>query len=96
MEIRTNNKPRAVLTWPDLSDREQGDFDWLETDESRHAESFVRYRGNVYALSEFMRATSPELKPWDGFHTDSAFSAVLIRFPNPHDTESAVMGFAYS
>ena len=46
MKIKTNNHPREVLTWYDLSPEVQKEFDYLEEGEG----SFFRYKGRVYDL----------------------------------------------
>ena len=90
MDIKTNNQPRPILLWVELSDAEQAEFDYLTEDDAAGSD-FVRYRGTVYHLGDFMR--SP-LDGWDGYHSDSAFSAILCRYVD--DGEAVVMGLAYS
>ena len=93
MKIICNNKPRHVLTWYDLTDFEQSNFDYLDSDDAQANASFVRYRGWVYDLGEFMR-TPDDLKPFDGYASDSFFSGVLCRFVD--DGDSVIMGRYYS
>lgn len=93
MKIITNNDPRPVLTWYDLTDFEQSNFDYLDSDDAQANASFVRYRGWVYDLGEFMRAPD-DLKPFHGYTSDSAFSGVLCRFVDHGD--SVIMGRYYS
>lgn len=92
--IITNNRPRFTVDWRDLTPGERADFDYLDSDEKRDCATFIRYRGATYDLGEFMRAPA-SLAPWDGYHADSFFSAVLARYPE-HDTESVIMGLALS
>lgn len=79
LQITTNNVPRLLLDWAELTDRERRDFDWIENpDES--GESFFRYRGAVYCLSEFMRTPADSgLEDWDGYHSETYFSGILVR-----------------
>jgi len=101
--IQTNNVPRYTLGWHNLTAKEQAEFDYLDTNDRRYEASFVRYRGVVYDLGEFMRVESGyggssgngALHGWDGYHADSYFSAVLVRYVGD-DMESVIMGTACS
>lgn len=88
--IKTNNVPRDLLDWDTLTPKERQEFDWLDTDDARQEAYFVRYRGWVYCLDQFM---SGGPKGWDGHHSDSAFSAVLIRYAGK---DQVIMGLALS
>ncbi len=80
LEIITNNHPRLLLCWHDLTKAERESFDYLDTDESREFASFFRYRGAAYDLGEFMRCPSgAEFKGWDAYSADSFYSGILIR-----------------
>ena len=80
IKIKTNNVPRAILNWFDLSKKEQKEFDWMEEADKESA-SFVRYKGWVYSLSEFMRVENDHnLKGWDGYSSNSFFSGILVKF----------------
>ena len=68
------------LYWQDLSDVERKEFDYLDTDDDRQGAIFFRYRDWVYDLGEFMRFNRHDLPGrWDGYFTDSFFSAVVVR-----------------
>ncbi|MCX6783336.1 MAG: hypothetical protein NTZ20_05130 [Candidatus Levybacteria bacterium] len=96
MEIRTNNVPRYTINWHELTLKEQAEFDYLDSDDKRHETQFVRYRGWVYDTSEFMGTDSGSpFSGWHGYHSDSFFSAVLIRYVD-NGTDSVIMGTAYS
>ena len=96
MTIQTNNVPRYTMDWHEMTRKEQAEFDYLDTDDKRNDTRFVRYRGWVYDTSEFMRADSGSPFPgWHGYHSDSFFSAVLIRYVG-NSTDSVIMGTAYS
>ena len=85
MKVTTNNQPRPMLTWDELTPAQQNSAeDW------NREGSFIPYKGWVYALEEFKRtqAFSPK---WHGYVGDSAFSAVLIRII---DDESVIMATA--
>lgn len=92
-KIVTNNVPRDIVYGYDLTPKEREDFDWMSAEDLDHA-SFFRYRGVVYALSEFMSTRGlPEdslLAKWHGHHADSHFSAVVVRYTSDH--EQVVVG----
>lgn len=103
MKIITNNHKRPILSSYDIPvDILANDFSW--TDES---EQFVKYRGNYYALSEFVRLSKrnnsnpwlpeiiPELENWTGKHDDSFFSSVLIRI-DYWDSDHAILGLCFA
>jgi len=93
LTITTNNQPRDIVYWWQLTAKEQAEFDWLDTADKQEAASFVRYRGEVYATGEFstLRNTgTPEFKTWDGYHGDSYFSGVVLRYTRDH--ERVIMG----
>lgn len=96
LTIKTNNVPRDIINLWELTEKERKDFDWV-TDEG---EQFFRYKGTLYALSEFMTTSMPfgapqlESKGWDGYHSDSFFSAVLVKYTG--DLEQVIVGLALS
>jgi len=97
LTIRTNNVPRYTIDGIDLTETERAEFDWMAPDELDCA-TFVRYRGAVYALSEFMHVPPTSFMgaaSWDGIHNESYFSGVLIRFQSA-DCETVIMGNYYS
>lgn len=83
MQIVTNNKPRPVLSWWELSERQRAfvkkEHDWLfEKDDQRYEdERYIPFKGWVYLLSEFMIIEG--IKDWEATAPDSAFSGVLIK-----------------
>lgn len=91
MKIITNNQPRQLLGWWDLTDNEKQEFDWLETEEEQCSTEFFRYKRQVYTLEEFvLPCRDGALSDWDGLHATSAFSAVLIKYTHGHDDEIVV------
>lgn len=90
MQIITNNHPRDLLQWEELTPREQREFDWMNEALQQEAQ-FWRYKGSVYTDQDFMRT---DMRPWDGILADSAFSAILVRFIN--NGERVICGRAYS
>ena len=91
MKIKTNNQPRAILSWYALTPLEQKEFDYLEEGEG----SFFRYKGDVYDLGEFMRVDHTAIfVDWHGYAPDSFFSGVLIRYTS--DRDQVIVGSYYS
>jgi len=80
VKIYTNHHWRDFLYWHDLTDKEKEEFDWME-DPDFH--NFMRYRGWVYALDEFMRmpkfGSDEKFQDWDGYHNETFFSGVLVK-----------------
>ena len=85
MEIKTNNQPRNLIYSYELTEKEMQEFDYL-TDEEIAERDFVRYKGIVYDLEEFI-VSSPE--EWDGFHPESFFSGILVKYVN---SDQVIMG----
>lgn len=82
LTIKTNNQYRPIIYSYELTASELKDFDYLDHSELCEA-SFFRYKGRVYDLAQFMRLTSftdGKMKNWDGYHSASYFSGVLIKF----------------
>lgn len=89
LKIQTNHIPRATLTWGELSEKEQKEFDYKSAPNS----SFVLYKGTVYDLGQFTRAEGPGLEDWDGLHEDTYFSGILVKYCE--DMDWVVMGWYY-
>lgn len=98
LTIVTNRQPRDILHWWDLSAKERAEFDYLDTKDRQNEAAFFRYRGATYDLGEFMATRGmPEFSPlvaWHGYHSDSYFSGVLVRYTD--DFEHVVAGRYYS
>lgn len=96
--IRTNRVPRFTLDAIELSasEREQFDYlDWSAIDAGAESATFIRYRGDLLDLGEFMAPTGDQFGPyWHGYAADSFFSATLVHWCD--DGESVVIGRAYS
>jgi len=88
MRIITNNKPRFVETWFEIPESERQWFDYL-TEDQRYDTRLVHYRGSWYDIGQ-------DLPGWDGYHTDTFFSAVVVRWVPGSDYEQVVMGLALS
>jgi hypothetical protein len=106
MKIVTNSVPRPIVDAWELTPAEREEFDYLDwpaIDEGSDSASFVRFKGDLLDLGEFSRdygitrdAGLPEhLSKWDGYRSDSAFSATVVRYTRP-DCEEVVVGRVYS
>tara|TARA_B110000858_G_C17498608_1_gene334945 strand:+ start:148 stop:453 length:306 start_codon:yes stop_codon:yes gene_type:complete len=92
MKIITNNHYRAILSFFELSTKEQDEL--KDSYDTIQESSFFRYRGQVYDLGEFMRpcgysyddaTISHEMKEWEGYHNDSFFSSILVKYSSCND-----------
>jgi hypothetical protein len=78
--IRTDNKHRRLISWHELTQKEQKEFIYLKPEE-RNEDRLVRYRKWVYDTSDMMAVGRIEpLKGWDCYTNDSFFSGVLFKF----------------
>ena len=91
LTIRTNNAPRELLCWGDLTTKEQGEFDYINDPETA---TFFRYRGWPYDLGEIMSVDDMPFKGWHGYASDSYFSGIVIRLVD--DGERIVCGTYFS
>lgn len=85
MKIKTNNQPRNILSWYDLTPAEQKEFDYFDP---VNIGNFFRYKGNVYDIGEAMRIEG--VAGWQGYYSGTAFSGVLIRYTS--DCEQVIVG----
>lgn len=106
LTITTNNVPRDLITFADLTEKEREWFDYVDAEE-HYSPRFVRYRGEAYDTHEFV-AIRPRsqavgfqhgvdedspLLGWHGIQTDSYFSGTLVRYME--DYERVVVGRYY-
>ena len=90
MKIITNNKPRQLIFGCELTEKQKQYFDYIE-DIDNH--NFVKYKNNIYDLSEFMITESIDmLKDWDGYSRDSYFSGTLVKYVD----DNVIMGWYYN
>jgi hypothetical protein len=103
--VKTNGVPRDVIDAHELTASERSGFDYLDwsaIDDGRDSASFFRYRGELYDLGEFTRdygiakgsGLPAHLSAWDGYQSDSAFSATVVRIVDGGDR--VVVGRVYS
>ncbi len=88
--IKTNYVPRDVLYWHELTAKEQAEHDYLDNETAQLDATFTRYRGVVYYLNDFQRAPNTIFPRWDGYHGDSYFSGILVRYAG-HDCQRVIM-----
>lgn len=100
MKIITNNIPRFTIDAYELSEKERKEFDYLNWEaigKGEDSATFFRYKGQVYDLGEFMHVDYPdgELKGWHGISSQSAFHAIIVKFPD-NDMDSVIVGQYFS
>lgn len=101
--IKTNNTPRPVLYWWELSDKERKEFDYIDESKGDVFNTFIRYKGQVYDLGEFVRIERKRTNPfticpdddspllnWQGAMSDSYFSGLVVKYVD--DCESVIVG----
>ena len=95
LRIITNNQPRDLLMWHELTDAERKELDYITNPEDRGTD-FFRYKGWIYDVGEF-ELPGDHFPGWDGYHGDSFFSGILIRYPREEwgalDTEHIIVGW---
>lgn len=91
-KIITNNHERLIIDSYELSVNEREEFDylnWAAIERGEDGATFFRYKGSLYDLGEFMTTSgmpeSSPLKKWDGYFSDSFFSAIVVRYLEDHD-----------
>jgi hypothetical protein len=92
--ITTDHKWKNVISWWDLTEKQQADFDWLDDEEKQACASFVKRRGHVYCLDEISAAYANgplAADGWDGVASDSFFSGIVIKLSN--DGEQYKIGY---
>jgi len=100
MKVITNNIPRDVLDAWELAPAEREEFDyldWAAIEKGEDSASFIRYKGELYDLGEFMRWDNPASltrQGWDGVRSDTFFSGLLVRYVE--DFERVVVASYYS
>ena len=87
MRIISNFQDRDILfsyeVPPSVLDNE---FDYHSPENRENALFFV-YKKQYYCLDQFMRTEDKRLKDkgWDGYHSDSYFSGILVRLDLEND-----------
>ena len=92
VNIITNVHERELISWNDLTEKEQNDHDYLSWDD--HDEKlFARYKGEVYFTGDFILGATIPIQ-WDGIKQDTFFSGILMKFVE-EDTDYVIMGRYY-
>jgi hypothetical protein len=98
LTIKTNNRPRDIVRWWDLTEKERKEFDYLDSEQRQLDAEFFRYRGVVYDLGEFQiiprNCNWEGCEKWSGYISDSFFSGILIRYAN--DFEQVICATYFS
>src|SRR4051812_34571869 len=97
MQVKTNYVPRDVVNAWELTPGEREEFDYLDWQAIERGEasaSFFRYKGSVYDLGDFERASSTMFPDWDGYYSETFFSGVLVRYVE--DFERVIVGRYYA
>ena len=100
MKITTNHQYRPVLSWFELTEKEQNEYQDAYDDVKES--TFFRYRNWCYDLNDFLcvndhlngRGQDHEMHGWDGYKNESFFSSVLVAFSDDH--EAVKVGLATS
>lgn len=96
LRVITNNVPRDVVEGFELKPSERAEFDyidWPAVERGEASPTFFRYKGQLHDLGEFSAwTTTPhaELRAWDGYRSDSFFSALVVRYVD--DFERVIVG----
>lgn len=85
LTVKTNNQPRDVLRWYDLTAKERAEFDYIDTEQKQDEAEFMRYLGSCHDLHDMERGLGmsempAQFKGWDNYKSDSFFSGILIRW----------------
>ena len=100
MKITTNHHYRHILYFHELTQKEQNEY--KDAYDDVEDSGFFRYRDWCYDLNDFLRVNDSlhgrgqqhEMHGWDGYHNESFFSSVLVKFSD--DNESVKVGLATS
>lgn len=102
LTIITNHVPRFTIDAHELTNVERAQFDyidWNKVDEGIESATFIRYKGDLMDLGEFMTTSGmPEFSPlrqWHGYSNDSFFSGVVVKFVD-NDDEAVIVGRFYA
>jgi len=107
LEIKDVERTEIVEAY-ELTAEERAEYDmldWAAIEDGSDSASFVRYRGQIYLLSDFSAdwgltrgsGLPPELAGWHGHLSDSFFSGVVIRYRvDEDDAEVVELGTFYA
>lgn len=93
MKIKTNNQARPLLTYDELTHKQQAELGELELEQVESWKGFV-FKGNVYSLDEFTilsDGSEEKAAGWDGAMGTSYFHAILVKL-DMKDLDSVIVG----
>lgn len=101
MRIVTNNVPREIVDAWELTPAEREEFDyldWAKIEEGADSASFVRYKGELYNLSDFSTdygltkggGLPAHLSGWQAYMSLDFSTALVIRIVG--DDDQVVIG----
>lgn len=99
-KITTNNQPRLLLSWNELTKTEQEALNCEHSDgySEYSIDDFIRYRGDLLRLEDFFAILdgkeTKHFGDWDAYSPHTVFSGVLLRY-DPDDSDRVVMGSYY-
>lgn len=89
IEIVSNNHPRPLLCYLDLTEKERSEYDYDGAEEAE----FFRYKGNAYSMDDFVVSTGVlSERGWHGMSPDSFFSGIVVSMITD-DTDNVIVGF---
>jgi hypothetical protein len=93
VKVTTNNVPRDLISFDDLTPDERKDFDYIQDDYRGHVR-FFRYKGEVYDTDDCEVSPSPQpwLANWSGYFSETFFSGVVFKYVPDTDWEVVVVG----
>lgn len=96
LTIRTNNVPRDIIYYNDLTKFEQQEVIDNYGTSGCNSWSGFRFKGFLYNLDDFTTTayTSGDLKDWQAVYCESAFSGVLIKLVD--NGERVVVGMYFT
>ena len=94
MQITTNNQARDLISAFELNSAEysklRAEFEWMDDNDFEPA-MFFQYRGQVYALADFIRTEGDLLAMgWQGILNDTYFSGLVVKIVE--SCQSVVVG----
>ena len=94
MQITTNHQARDLISAFELNGAQysklRAEFEWMDDAEFESA-MFFNYRGQIYALADFIRTEGDLLaKGWQGILNQSYFDGLLVKIVD--SCQSVVVG----
>lgn len=91
LKIKTNNAWREFVSRDEVPAKVlASQFDWTNEAHEEHgdySDGFFKYRNYWYHLTDFLRIENGgQFSGWDGYHSDSYFSGVLIKLSKDGET----------